>query len=287
MTLWVIVAGLLLTGVAAAGVLHPLRRPRELALEGPPDPLDEERRTLISALRDLDEDRAAGDLEEGEYRALRVETERRAVSVMRELEARDRLPADLGEVRPPERPDRAGGRRTGLLPGLVAAGLTVALLAVALPGAVRDRGAGEEITGAEVGGDPLSFFEERVREHPDDLAARLDLADRYLAEGEVSGAIEQYTEALRIDPGNAEAHARLGFLLFRAGRPQEGLAEVDRALETDPRYPEALYFRGAILFSLQRPAEAEAALRDYLEAAPFGAYREDARDLLSDLRRSG
>jgi hypothetical protein len=59
---------------------------------------------------------------------------------------------------------------------------------------------------------------------------------------------------------------------------------VNRALELDPSYPEALYYRGVILLrGLDRSGAAEAALRAYLEGAPFGAHRDEARGLLQDL----
>jgi hypothetical protein len=42
-----------------------------------------------------------------------------------------------------------------------------------------------------------------------------------------------------------------------------------------------LYFKGVILLrGLHRPSEAAGALRGYLEAAPFGSHRDQARDLL-------
>jgi Flp pilus assembly protein TadD len=59
---------------------------------------------------------------------------------------------------------------------------------------------------------------------------------------------------------------------------------VNRALEIDPRYPVALYYRGAILDSLGRDRSAAAAYREYLDAAPFGAHRDEVRELLDAMR---
>src|SRR5262245_62319858 len=50
------------------------------------------------------------------------------------------------------------------------------------------RSAGEGITGTTQSG--LGFFEQRVADHPDDVAARLDLAQRYLETGKARSAIE-------------------------------------------------------------------------------------------------
>src|SRR5439155_29128 len=98
---------------------------------------------------------------------------------------------------------RPGGRRMTVLVVLVPA----LVAAVALTSAVRSRDARSGITGSNQ--DPLAFFEQRVRDHPNDVAARLDLASRYLDAGNVPGAVEQDLEALRLDPTNAEAHADL------------------------------------------------------------------------------
>jgi cytochrome c-type biogenesis protein CcmH/NrfG len=284
---WVVLGvGAVLAAVAAAGVMAPLRPGRRIALEGPPDPLEEERRALLRSLRDLDDERAAGDLAEETYRSLRAETEARAVAVLRAVERRrDGVDEGLGVVRP-ERGAQGGSRRRTVVSTAI---LLVAVAAAAIPltaGAVRDRSPGQPITGEVPGGaDPISFFEQRVRDHPDDLAARLDLAERYLQAGDAGAAVAQYLEALRIDPGSPEAHAQLGFVLYRSGRPEDGLKAVDEALDIDPRFPVALYYRGLILLDgLDRPAQAAQSLRGYLREAPFGAYRDAARQLLERAR---
>ena len=280
----VVLASAMLAAVAAAGVLGPFLVRRRLVVESASDPVEDERRSLFRALRDLDEDRAAGRLPEAAFKDLRAETEARAVAVLRALERRDGqgdLAAGLKEIRAPRPEPRAPGRR------VLAAGAAVAVAAVVvaplLGGALRARDAGTPITGEGGGRSTLAFFEERVGDHPDDLAARLDLAEAYVARGNVKGALHQYVAALEIDPRSAEAHAQVGALLFRLGRREEGLAEVNRALEIDPRYPEALYFRGAILDSVDRDRGAAEAYRAYLASAPFGAHRDEVRDRLQAL----
>jgi tetratricopeptide (TPR) repeat protein len=133
--------------------------------------------------------------------------------------------------------------------------------------------------------DPLAFFERRVQAHPDDLAARLDLAHRYLDAGMVEASLSEYAVALELDPDDAEALAHVGIILYQSGRPQDALRSVDRSLSTDPRYPEALFFRGVILLrGLDRPDEAIATFEDYLDAAPFGVERQTAKDLIAQAR---
>ncbi|HEX2030070.1 MAG TPA: tetratricopeptide repeat protein [Actinomycetota bacterium] len=290
MTAVVLLAGAVLAAVAAAGVLRPFRAGVAGAPERFPDPLEEERDALLRSLRDLDEDRRAGSLTEAGYRALRAEAEARAVAVLRALEARDgdgHAAATMRELRAPaaaEAEPRGGRGRSGAA-GILILAAVIAGAAPLLWSAVSQRSPGQPVTGT-VGGNPLAAFEERVREHPNDLAARLDLGERYLAAGNVRGAVEQYVAALQIDPRNAEAHAQLGFVLFRAGRPADGLRAVDRALELEPRFPLALFYRGVILLQgLDRPGPAAEAFRAYLDVAPFGSFREDARRLLERAER--
>jgi tetratricopeptide (TPR) repeat protein len=293
---WVVLlAAAVLTGVAAGGILRPFGSPREITLERPSDPLDDERSSLLRALRDLDEERARGELPEATYRSLRAETEARAVSVLRVLEARDgagELASELRALRPSIRGNgaasaSASSRRTvlsTLVVGAVILGLSIPLLARA----VSSRRPDQPITGFTQGVTSLSLFERRVAEHPRDLAARLDLADRYMAAGNTAGAAAQYLVALQIDPRNAEARAKLGFLLYQGGKAEEGLRAVDAALAIDPSYPEALYYRGVILLrALNRPAQAARAFRSYLQAAPFGARRDEVRRLLEEARGTG
>jgi tetratricopeptide (TPR) repeat protein len=298
MTWLVLLAAAVLAGVAAAGVLHPFGRARVLTLEKLADPLQDERASLLRALRDLDDERATGGLEDSTYRALRLETETRAVAVLRALEARDgagtlgpelkslRAPSDGIGATAPGRPRS----RSALLATAALAAVGVAVVAVLLAAALRTRGAGQPITGGVANGSAtpaLAFRQQRVADHPRDVAARLDLAQQYLDSVNAQGAIAQYLAALSIDPRNPEAHAELGFLIFRSGRAEDGLRAVEQALAVQPNYPQALYYKGIILLrGLDRPAEAAAAFRAYLQDAPYGARRSEVQDLLEEAQKA-
>jgi cytochrome c-type biogenesis protein CcmH/NrfG len=294
-----------LTAVAAVAVLWPYQRGSAAALQRLADPLEDERRRALRRLRDLDEDRAAGKLDEPGYRTARVSAEAGAVAVLRALEARGgtgELAAGMREVRRPAPaagsgppagpgPGRRWPRRAGaVLAGLAAVGAAVALLG----GAVGDRGSGQMITGqaapaaadpaaaaADPGAAPLASLERRVREHPGDVAAHLALAEGYQDAERLREATLEYLGVLRLEPGNLEAKTRLGLLLFRAGLPEPGLRSVEQALAADPRYPEALYAKGIILFmGMGQPKAAVPSLRAYLRVAPFGAHRDTVAQLL-------
>lgn len=296
---WVVLlAAAILAGVAAGGILRPFGSSRAVLLERLADPLEDERSSLLRALRDLEDERARGELSEATYRSLRAETESHAVAVLRALEARDgsgELALGLRALRPAPSGDRPGTRErlaprriAAALIGVTVLGLSIALLARA----VSNRTSGQPITGFAQGSSggsagSLALFEQRVAEHPRDLAARLDLADLYLAGGNSAAAAAQYLVALQIDPRNAEAQAKLGFLLYQGGKAEDGLRAVDRALAVDPTYPEALYYKGVILLrAMGRPGEAAQAFRSYLHAAPFGSRRSEVQRLLEEAERS-
>jgi hypothetical protein len=294
MTVVLLLASAAMAAVAAAGILHPFGRGRGPAIEPLADPLEDERDLLLTTLRDLEGEYAEGALGDEEFRSLRHETERQAVAVLRALDARDgagtesfaalRASASPNGHRPQSEPGRKRVGRVAILAGLaVAAGVAVLLVA-----AVGPRDAAQPITGdgsaVGLGTSSLSFFQERVRLHPGDEAARLDLAQRYWDAGLTGLAALEYTEAIRLDPSNGEALTGMASVLFTQGDARAALGEVRRALAVDPSYPEALYQEGVILFrGLQRPAEAEAPLHAYLSVAPTGAHRAAVQAMLEEI----
>jgi tetratricopeptide (TPR) repeat protein len=290
---WVVLlVAALLAGVAAGGILRPFGSPGRFGLEPLPDPLEEERASLLRTLRELEEERARGELPESAYQSLRSETESRTVSILRALEARDgagELSSGLRALRPsPSEDEERVGRASPGRRALPAILIAVAVLGLSIPllaRAVSSRTSGEPITGNAASS--LALLERRVAEHPRDLAARLDLADRYMADGNTAAAAAHYLVALQVDPRNAEAQAKLGFILYQGGKAEEALRAVNGALAVDPSYPEALYYKGVILLrALNRPSEAAGAFRSYLQVAPFGARRNEVQQLLDEAEGS-
>jgi len=52
--------------------------------------------------------------------------------------------------------------------------------------------------------------------------------------GRIPEAIEQFHEALRLNPNNAETHANLGLALLASGKPRESIPEFEMALRLKP-----------------------------------------------------
>ena len=282
------VAGLAL--VAGVGVIAGYLREAPAPVEPLADPLDDRRDALLRSLADLEEAHAAGALDEPDYQRLRELTEGRMGRVLRALDRRDAARSSTSTAVALEDAP-AGGRRTSAAeprrvpPWAVAVLIGGTVLAVVVASLARDTEPQLQASAPQTSEDPLGFFEQRVKEQPDDLAARLDLAHRYLDAGMVENALSEYAVALQLDPDDAEALAHVGLILYQNGRPEEALRSVDRALSTDPRYPEGLFIRGVILLrGLDRPEDAISALETYLDAAPFGVERQTAKDLIAEAR---
>jgi cytochrome c-type biogenesis protein CcmH/NrfG len=280
-----VLAGLavaILAAVAAAGVTAGFRRRDPVPIEAFGDPLEDRRLALARSIADLEEARTTGALEEADYARLRGESDGR---LGRLLEAIDRRASEVVPQRiDPPGPETPSSPATGRVPAwAVATVLLATVVAVVGAGLLRDVRPSSTAPTATGPADALAAFEQRVRDHPRDLAARLDLAHRYLDLGRLDEALAEYAVALELDPDDAEAHAHVAIVLSQAGRPEEALVEVDRALATDPTYPEALFVRGVILLrELERPAEAIDAFEAYLAAAPFGAERGTTVELIAE-----
>ena len=216
------VAGLAL--VAGVGVIAGYLREAPAPVEPLADPLDDRREALLRSLADLEEAHASGALDEPDYVRLREQTEGRMARVLRALDRRDAAPA--GSVAtavalddapaPTVRTDTAEPRRVP--PWAVAVLIGGTVLAVVVASLARDAEPQLQASTPQASDDPLAFFERRVKDHPDDLAARLDLAHRYLDAGMVERSLSEYAVALELDPDDAEALAHVGIILYQNGR---------------------------------------------------------------------
>lgn len=286
------VAGLVL--IAGAGVLSGFMREAPAPIEPLGDPLEDRRTALLRSLADLEEAHAEGALDESEFIRLRERTESRITRVLRAIDRREEPRVGGGVATAVAEPEADGDARTRTTlaepkkvpPWAVAVLIGGTLVAVLVASLARDADPQVQPAGPSAAAqDPLAFFEQRVRDHPDDLAARLDLAHRYLDAGMTEKALSEYAVALEMDPDDAEALAHVGLVLFQAERYDQALQYADHALRTDPRYPEGLFIRGVILLrGLDRPQDAIAAFEAYLDAAPFGVERQTAQDLIAEAR---
>jgi cytochrome c-type biogenesis protein CcmH/NrfG len=279
---WVGPVAALLTGVALLGALAPFMR-RGRPQQGPPSSLQDRRLRLLRVVRDLERDHVRGAVADGDYKRLRDQAEAEVVALIRGASSADQT----ARQRSPRREQRRRGRRVPGQPALVAAIASAAVAAAAVPmllGSVGGRPAGGFITGTQPASAPPGSaiaLEQHVSQYPNDLEARLDLAQTYLEAGQPRQASQQYVEVLKRDPNNPEATTRLALLVYEAGDTNDALSGVEKVLAQHPDYPEALFIDGVILLNGEnRPKDAIAPLQRYLQVAPTGGYRDDAQQLL-------
>ncbi len=219
------------------------------------DDLLEQREFLLRSLHDLDAERAAGDLDEGDFEALRDDYTARAAAVLRLLDEREATEGDATEVEPPA---IAAPRRAGR--GKLAATVVVLALVSGGAGYVVAGSSGERLSTDEVSGDIVEGSNDRITR-----------AQVLASEGRILEAVRVYDDLLDDDPENPVALTQRGWLLSRvdASLVDSGLASIERAIALDPGYPDAHFFRGMILWRAKaEPAQAVEAFQRGIDARP-------------------
>ena len=88
------------------------------------------------------------------------------------------------------------------------------------------------------------------------------LAGRLLEErGLDADALEEYLQALRLDPERTGIELRVSEIAARQGEAQRSLESAERVLMREPGNARALWLQGSALFNQGRPAESMKALR--------------------------
>lgn len=82
--------------------------------------------------------------------------------------------------------------------------------------------------------DAQTVFQGLVISNPYDGYFHAVLGSIYQKLGMVDGAIEEYTLALGLDPGNVEAYVNRGELLISKGNFVDAAADFNRAIDLDP-----------------------------------------------------
>lgn len=240
-----------------------------------------EREFLLRSIEDLQAEHAAGELTDRRHRELLDQYTARAAHVLRETATSAAAPATAS---PPAEGDRPALWRRWAIRGVLLA--TAVVAAWAVTGALTDRPPRGTVTGnaQSVAAADLETLAAQVEARPDDPAGRLAYARALMAGGQPVEALEQYDTATRLAPGDAEAHAYGGWLVFQAGLVDEALTRLDRAVDADPRYPDARLFRGIARREGGDRQGAIADLRTYLEVTPGDdPWRAQVEALLTEL----
>lgn len=188
--------------------------------------LEDQRDFLLRSLDDLEEERAAGDVDDDDYEALRQDYTARAARVIRAIEAqRTRVAAS----------SPSPARRK-----LVVAVAGVALFAIGA-GVLVAQSTGRRATADQITGDIRTTTRQ-------ELSLALELA----AEGEYGEAIATYDEVLDSQPDNVEAMTYKGWVQVLAGDVSEGVVDLVEASRLEPEYPDAHAFLAVAFWQLSQ-----------------------------------
>ena len=235
--------------------------------------LADERGFLLASLDDLEVERAAGDLTETDYLALRTTYERRVIDVVSSLAdgsvSEEGAPA-VGEPRWGERSERRRWARRALAVAAVAA---VALGA----GFMVDGSAGNRLpTQAITGSLPPAIGNELI-----------DAQDA-LVKGDELQALKLFQAVLKAQPDEPEALTYWGWIVASSGAASgnksllaRGIASMEAAVKADPTYSSTYLLLGLTHLGSGDPKAAMSELRHYLALGPPAADTRTAKAALA------
>ena len=193
------------------------------------DDLRDEQQFLLRSLRDLDNERAAGDIDEADYATLRDGYISRTAAITRELNGAD---VAIPVV------NRNWLRRILVVVCVIAAGAGAGIWVA--------RQSGQRLPGQSSSG--------AIEQSTSGLLA----SARQLNFSDPGKAIELYTQVLKLEPDNAEALTYRSWILALTARAATGsvkqlalvtaVNDLLRAQKVDNEYPDAHCFLGIVYF---------------------------------------
>jgi protein O-mannosyl-transferase len=129
----------------------------------------------------------------------------------------------------------------------------------------------------------LSIWTDTVAKCPDNVRARSNLGRALLNAGRMPEAIEQYEQALRIQPNFAPAHDSLANALVQEGRLDEAIRHYEQALRFDPGLVDAHYDFG---LALEKAGRVPEAIQQYEQALRLRPGYTAAQTALARLQGS-
>jgi len=283
------------------------------------DDLQHQLDAAVAAMRELDDDRAAGRISAADHAELKQRSERQAAVLLKRLRQQDAEAASHTATPPGGSGAHVSARRPigARLHGPVAmtlGGVLLVVLGVAV-GVVLGR-ASSDVNASDARGESTNGVASRsasdargeapaaspagaaqpsaelaaiAREvERDDAPTTRLLAFAHLAldQGQLPAAITAYKRVLAREPKNVEAITHIGVILYQGDHVDAALARIDEAIRIDPRYGHAQWDRAQILFNARKDyAGAIGAIDAFLAVNPTGADAERARSMLSEARR--
>jgi cytochrome c-type biogenesis protein CcmH/NrfG len=251
-------------------------------------------------LAEIDEQLEMGDLDEATAERLRsaYQTER---ATLQEQLARIQTTDSSSEkgakiVGPPEGRSRgraiAGAAIVGIAAVVVVVIAIFSLQEQTPAGEMTDGVATDVLEGGTVGGQATTDLssvsaadmEAVVAENPEIVGMRMALAELYVEEGNPSKALEHYMIVLDLEPENADALVRIGWLTSISGDPALAEPFFVRALAIDPDYPQAYWFLASVRLEIGDKEGAIGPLEALLTYEIPTDIRTEAMALLEEAR---
>ncbi len=99
--------------------------------------------------------------------------------------------------------------------------------------------------------------------------------NEFFKAGDTDNAIQEYSRALELNPNNAEAHLRLGFLMYNAKKMyKEGMEHYNQALKANPSDPRIHHDLGMALLHQRQFDQAIKHLSEALRRMPNGLDKQ-------------
>jgi len=114
----------------------------------------------------------------------------------------------------------------------------------------------------------MKILSDMVKEHPDYAQAHLNLGILYTQQSRYREAVDEFQQALKIDPANDAARASCIKSLIILGQVDDALPMAEEHLRQNPKKAEALYLLGAVQRQRGQYAAAEPALANAVALQP-------------------
>jgi tetratricopeptide (TPR) repeat protein len=105
--------------------------------------------------------------------------------------------------------------------------------------------------------DKISYWESAAQGQPGSAFIQNSLGAAYQMEGEVTKAVEQYRQVLKINPYEPIVHNNLGLIAASRGDYQAALREYQMEIAVNPGYPNVYLNLGGLYFALGENRRAE------------------------------
>jgi tetratricopeptide (TPR) repeat protein len=133
--------------------------------------------------------------------------------------------------------------------------------------------------------DPRVPLQQRIAQNPDDLAARLDLAQLHLRQSDLMSVWNETEYVLAKQPGHPRALAYQALVRLAMGQPQVALDMLKQALAADPELLEGYLHLALVHVRMGHIADAEATIKQ--AQARFPAQAPALAKVLAEMRAVG